>query len=109
MNRTKDLLQRELQDSRQELKAQLSVLNSEIVTLSRQEQLLVDKKRNITEREKQLQTILQEAKARYSKLKRRHALEMEGYQNEALTLRKRLQQLKKVLDKRSEEIKHVQH
>lgn len=64
MNHTKEFLRNELQECRRELQSQLNNLNNEILTMTRQEQILVDKKRNLTEREKKLQLILEDAKER---------------------------------------------
>lgn len=64
MNHTKEFLRNELQECRRELQTQLTTLNNDIMKLTKQEQILVDKKRNLTEREKKLQSILQDAKDR---------------------------------------------
>ncbi|KAJ1425256.1 hypothetical protein B484DRAFT_397996 [Ochromonadaceae sp. CCMP2298] len=85
----------ELQDSTRDFQKQLAALSVKLNELKLKEEWTRGQNKKVVSDDVLAEAALQ-AKNRYTKLRRRHALEMEGYQNEINTLRGRLSQVEKL-------------
>ena len=96
MNHLKKRIKQEMEESMREFQKQLVDLNTQIRKLGLQEKAILEKRSKNQALEEKLKKELVTAKERYVKLKRRHALEMQGYQFQAKQLKLRLKQAEKL-------------
>ena len=91
--------EKEIQERLRDYQQQLSSLSAQETRLLQRAQVMGDPDKSSSEVSALLQQE-KEAKARYDKLRLRNRLEMEGFNNESLALRRRLAALEKNLRKR---------
>lgn len=97
MSRLQRAAQWELMDVQRSFEQQLADLDSRIMHWRSKEQKLLSLKQKVHNNELKLQSRLQLAKQRYFALKKRNALEMEGYGNQLQQLRASLRKLDKMV------------
>lgn len=95
MSKVKRRMRHELDETTKEYKHQLADMEVTIQDLYVKEQDIKQQHSQWTEKEEKYAAVLELWKEKYDKLRRRTALQMEGYQNEAMQLRKYLQKLEK--------------
>lgn len=107
MNSLQRATQRELSECHRSFEQQLADLDCRIMHWKDKEQRLLSLKEKTQSRERKLHDKLALAKERYFSLKRRNALEMEGYRNQLQQLRLAVKALEKLLRTKSLEAQHV--
>lgn len=100
MERSRRSVHQELEDSMREFQHQLVSLNEQIESLERKKYELEATNSKISQKEVHLLEELTLWESRYDKLRRRNALDMEGYRREMDMLEKKLLQLEKSERKR---------
>lgn len=96
-------LEAELVASANEFESQMHSLDIQIDVAKHEEKTYVDEGSIVKGKITRLQNDLLKEQARVDKLRRRHLLEMEGYQTEAKNLRKRLAQVSKLYESRQQQ------
>ena len=96
MRQMKRRLKAELQMSTKDFQLQLDSLKTKLEILRLQEKQANESFENANGKSDKLRQAFELAKERYEKLRRRNALEMEGFNNEANRLRSRFRQLEKL-------------
>lgn len=104
MERSRRSVQHELEDSMREFQHQLVSLNEQIENLERKKYELEAANSKTSQREEQLLAELAMWESRYEKLRRRNALDMEGYRREIDMLEKKLLHMEKTERKRLRQI-----
>ena len=93
MNLMKKRLKAEAANSTKDFHAQYVSLDHLLVKLKKRNKALAEEMEKHDGSTEKLERLQEVAKQRYMKLKTRHALEMEGYHNEAKMLKDRLRKL----------------
>jgi len=96
-------LEAELVASANEFESQMHSLDIQIDVAKHEEKTYVDEGSIVKGKITRLQNDLLKEQARVDKLRRRHLLEMEGYQTEAKNFRKRLAQVSKLYESRQQQ------
>lgn len=104
MERSRKSMKLELEDSMREFQHQLVSLEVQTDNLQRKKYELETTQSKISQKEEHLSEELTLWEGRYEKLRRRHALDMEGYRREIAMLEKKLQQLEKQEKKRLQRV-----
>lgn len=109
MNRSKKVMQQEVEESTRDFQRQLASLQERIEDQYRQRYELEAREAQMSMTEEKLHAHLQLLRDRYEKLRRHHSLDMEGYRSEIAMLEKKLQILAKNVKKRDEEDAFLAH
>eukprot|EP01034_Spumella_vulgaris_P021567 gene21567-27605_t len=96
MNLMKRRVKEELEESNKQFTRQLAELDSQMRVLRKKEASITQEQSQTHMYEGKLIAALKEAREKYDRLRRRNALEIEGYQSEAAQLRARLAHVEKL-------------
>lgn len=96
MNLMKRRVKEELEASNKQFTRQLAKLDAKMRSLRAKEASITQEQSQTHVFESKLIAALQEAKDKYDRLRRRNALEIEGYQSEAAQLKARLAHVEKL-------------